>query len=261
MAYVGRDLPDIQSCTLFACGQNFKCDTHEWYRGYKECSEYKEASPECPMNHMDCPVCDSWPMTPSFDTKQKERCLCPGPSCPKECPLCIKDPLININNETLLRSECKQLGRTTLTKDWDSTLPLPVVDTVTIQRCLKAKGVSSGTDYRTGEDVIEAPYARRGRASTTLGRSLDQTCTPGTYGPVTGLTECRRCPAGQKCPNSRMYEGIPCKPGFICQLDVCELYPIQATEIKPINSNDERSSFSDTFYEMSVDCRVFDKRT
>ena len=175
--------------------------------------------------------------------------------------MCIKDPLININNETLLRSECKQLGRTTLTKDWNSTLPLPVVDTVTIQRCLKAKGVSSGTDYRTGEDVIEAPYARRGRASTTLGRSLDQTCTPGTYGPVTGLTECRRCPAGQKCPNSRMYEGIPCKPGFICQLDVCELYPIQATEIKPINSNDERSCFSDTFYEMSVDCSVFDKRT
>ena len=83
---LGRDLPDIQSCTLFACGQNFKCDTHEWYRGEKECSEYKEASPECPMNHMDCPICDSWPMTPSFNTKHKERCLCPGPSCPKECP-------------------------------------------------------------------------------------------------------------------------------------------------------------------------------
>jgi hypothetical protein len=262
VAYVGRDLPDIQSCALFDCGQNLKCDTHEWYRGEKSCSEYMEASPECPMNHLDCPVCDSWPDTPDEDDRKKKRCLCPGRFCPEECPLCLRDPLISINNVTELRSACKQLGAEKLTyRPVKSVLqlPLPIVDTITMQRCLKAKGVASGKNYSTGRDTIDAPYARRGRASTTLGRSLDQTCTPGTYGPITGLKECRRCPAGQKCPNSRMYEGIPCKSGFICQLDVCELYPVEISEVKPLNPNDERTCYGEMFYEMSVDCNVYDK--
>ena len=41
---------------------------------------------------------------------------------------------------------------------------------------------------------------------------------------------------------------------------VCELYPIQAAEIKPINSNMSDLALA-TLYEMSVDCSVFDKPT
>jgi hypothetical protein len=226
-AYVGRDLPEIQTCSLFKCGQNKMCETHQWYRGEKACFIEMEASPECPMNHLDCapPLCQN------------------GNDCPIVCPKCIRN------------ASADGCGPK------PSDLFSPGVPPQMV-RCAHAVGITSGKNYSSsglGTDTINAPYARRGRASTTEGRSLDQTCTPGTYGPDLGLKKCRRCPPGQKCPNSRMYEGIPCRSGYICQLDVCELYPVRKTVISV--ADDTRTCQGASFFlpESVIACHKLDK--